>query len=133
MANFVAHFAIHVDDVDRAQRFYKQAFGWRFEPWGPPGFPRVFTGDDETGVTEGALHQREEAHQPPLRGYRCSISVASISDTKEAITASGGVVSGPVFELPGVGKILNFEDPEGNVVAAVEDEPHLPMSASRKP
>ncbi len=38
--------------------------------------------------------------------------MASITETKEAITASGGVVSGPVVELPGVGKILNFEDPE---------------------
>ena len=54
-----------------------------------------------------------------MRGYRCSISVASTTETKQAITAGGGVVSGPVFELPGVGKILNFEDPEGNVVAAV--------------
>ena len=56
--------------------------------------------------------------------------MASITETKEAITASGGVVSGPVFELPGVGKILNFEDPEGNVVAAVEYEPLLPMAVS---
>ena len=130
-ANFVAHFAIHVDDVARAQRFYKQAFGWRFEPWGPPGFFRVLTGDDEVGVTEGALHQREESQHPPLRGYRCSIGVASTTETKQAITAGGGTVTGPVFELPGVGKILNFEDPEGNVVAAVEYEPHLPMAVSR--
>jgi len=86
---------------------------------GATRFFRIFAGDDQVGVTEGALHQREDARHPPLRGYRCSISVASTTETKQAITAGGGVVSGPVFELPGVGKILNFEDPEGNVVAAV--------------
>ena len=60
-------------------------------------------------------------HSGTLRraASRCSISVASTTETKQAITAGGGVVSGPAFELPGVGKILNFEDPEGNVVAAV--------------
>jgi len=132
MANFVAHFAIHVDDVERAQRFFEQAFGWRFEPWWGAGFPPdFFAGDDQVGVTEGALHQCEDTHDPPLRGCRCSIGVASVTETKQVITAGGGMVSGPVFELPGVGKILNSKDPAGNVVAVVEYEPHLPMAVSR--
>ena len=33
----LAAFAIHADDVERAVRFYEAVFGWRFEPWGPPG------------------------------------------------------------------------------------------------
>ena len=37
MPNNLASFAIHVDDVDRARRFYQAVFGWNFEPWGPPG------------------------------------------------------------------------------------------------
>ena len=131
MANFVAHFAIQADDVVRARGFYEQAFGWRFEPWGPPGFFRVFTGEDEVGLTEGALYGRSQGEgPPPTNAYRCSISVADIEATKQAITEAGGTVSGPVFELPGVGKILNFDDPEGNAVAAVEYLPGDPRSAS---
>ena len=40
----LASFAIHVDDVDRARRFYEAIFGWQFEPWGPPGFYLILTG-----------------------------------------------------------------------------------------
>ena len=42
MPNNVAPFAIHADDLPRARQFYERAFGWHFEPWGPPDF---FSGD----------------------------------------------------------------------------------------
>ena len=44
MANNLASFAIHADDVQRCRRFYEAVFGWRFEPWGPPDFYLVHTG-----------------------------------------------------------------------------------------
>ena len=132
MANFVAHFAIQADDLDRARTFYTGVFGWRFEPWGPPGFFRVFTGPEtEAGVTEGGLSGRPTDGQgPSLNAYRCSISVESVTALKQTIEAHGGRVTGPIFELPGVGKILNFEDSEGNVVAAVEYEATDPRSVN---
>ena len=34
----VAHFAINAGDIPRAQRFYQNVFGWKFTPYGPPGF-----------------------------------------------------------------------------------------------
>ena len=46
MANNLASFAIRVDDVDRARAFYEAVFAWRFEPWGPPGFYLIHTGDE---------------------------------------------------------------------------------------
>ncbi len=122
MANFIAHFAIQADDLDRARDFYQRAFGWRFEPWGPPGFFVIQTGaSDEAGVTEGALSVRPtNGPEPRLNAYRCSISVASASAARDAIIEHGGEVIGPIFELPEVGKIVSFVDPEGNVAAAVE-------------
>jgi predicted enzyme related to lactoylglutathione lyase len=54
MPNHVAHFAIHADDLPRARRFYEQAFGWHFEPWGPPDFFMIRTGsvDDAAHAVE---------------------------------------------------------------------------------
>ena len=46
-ANNVVHFAVHADDLDRAQAFYAGVFGWRFEAWGPPDFFRIHTGTPE--------------------------------------------------------------------------------------
>ena len=61
MPNHVVHFAIHADDVERAKTFYATAFGWTFEPWGPPNFYNVRTGE---GGIMGALEKR----QVPLSG-----------------------------------------------------------------
>ena len=41
MSTSIAHFAINADDVEASRRFYGALFGWRFEPWGPPGFLRI--------------------------------------------------------------------------------------------
>ena len=29
----IVHFEIHVDDMERAKKFYGEIFGWRFEDW----------------------------------------------------------------------------------------------------
>jgi membrane protein DedA with SNARE-associated domain len=49
MTYAIVHFEIPADDVARAQKFYKQAFGWKisdpwkmtglFERWGAPSLP----------------------------------------------------------------------------------------------
>lgn len=129
MVNFVAHFGIQADDLDRARAFYGDVFGWRFEPWGPADYFKVYTGEASgVGVTEGGLGRRPtpdgsgtvEPAAAPLFAYRCSISVASIETAVEAIEAHGGRMLSPIVELPGVGKVAQFEDPERNVVAVVE-------------
>src|ERR1700720_1225240 len=48
MANNLSFFSIHVDNLDRARAFYERVFGWRFEPWGPPGFYLIHTGDEKS-------------------------------------------------------------------------------------
>ncbi len=128
MANNVVHFAIHADDLVRAQRFYSVVFGWRFEAWGPPDFFRIHTGDAIHPGIEGALEKRRVALREGdagIRAFTCTISVTDIAVTRADLIANGAKV---LFEgaIPTVGKILNFEDPEGNLVAAMQYEPqHL--------
>jgi len=118
MPNPLCHFAIHADDCDRAMSFYEAVFGWQFEPWGPPGFWRIHTG--QPGV-EGALHQRHEALTGSgMRGYECSFAVEDIEKTAERITASGGRITMPAFLIEGVGTVIKFEDPEGNLASAMQ-------------
>jgi len=131
MPNPVCHFAINADDCQRALAFYQAVFGWKFQPWGPPGFWRIITG--QPGV-EGALHQR---HEPltgtGVRGFECSISVQDIKTTAESITTHGGRVIVPGFVIQGVGTVMKFLDTEGNVVSAIQYMPGVfeSMGASR--
>lgn len=122
MSNHVAFFAIHADEVERARRFYERVFGWRFEAWGPPDFYLVSTGSDAS--VRGALHARQEPLEGTgMRGWECSVSVTSVAETAERIAEHGGTVISEEAEIPGVGRVIRFEDTEGNVAAAVQYEP----------
>ena len=53
------HFAINADDVPRAKRFYEEAFGWTFTPWGPPGFYQTrTTGDVQFDAVRDAIGEQ---------------------------------------------------------------------------
>jgi uncharacterized protein len=119
----VAHFSINADNVDRARGFYGNTFGWKFEPWGPPGFYMVNTGDAENGALLGSLQGRREliAGQKMI-GYECTISVPSINDTIRAIEQQKGKIVMAKTTIAGVGTLVFFEDTEGNVAGAMEYE-----------
>ncbi len=123
MPNNVLHFAVHADDLDRARQFYEEVFGWRFEAWGPPDFFRIHTGTPEDPGIAGALEKR---HVPlegeSSTGFTCTISVSDLAATQAAIEKHGGKIVFPEFEIPTVGRIVQFEDTEGNIVSAMQYE-----------
>lgn len=118
MPNDLAHFAIHADDCARAQKFYETVFGWRFEPWGPPGFWRIQT---SPGAIEGALHRRQHpVSGRGMIGFQCTISVGDVKAIATAIEQAGGKVTLQPFVIETVGTLIQFEDTEGNAVAAMQ-------------
>lgn len=123
MANNLASFAIHADDVQRCRRFYEAVFEWKFEPWGPPDFYLVHTGDDSHPGVEGLMHKRQ---QPRGAGgpncFECTIAVSDLDRVTKAIAANGGRVLMDRAPVPTVGILTKFEDPEGNVVGAMRYE-----------
>ena len=125
MPHNVVHFAIHADDLARARRFYEEAFGWRFEPWGPPDFYLVATGTDEEPGIHGSLQRRRSPVEGQgLIGYECTISVDDVDATAKRVETHGGKVLMPKAEIPGVGRLIQFEDTEGNVVCAMHYDEH---------
>ncbi len=120
MANNIAFFAIHADDVQRARRFYERVFDWRFEAWGPPDFYLITTGSGEDSQVQGALQGRlEPLEGRGMRGYECSIAVDSVDETAHRIEEHGGTITLEKSVIPGVGWLVKFRDPEGNEAAAV--------------
>ncbi len=115
----VRHFSINADDVPRARRFYEQVFGWAFQPWGPPGFFMIATGESE-GRPLGSLQGRREL-VPGLRlnGFECTIAVDDVDAVAAAVVAGGGRILMEKATIPGVGDLIFFEDPEGNVAGAM--------------
>ena len=127
MANNLASFAIHADDVQRCRRFYEAVFHWQFEPWGPPDFYLVHPGDEGKPGVQGLMHKRQE---PRGTGgpncFECTIAVDDLDAVTAAIAANGGRILMAKAPVPTVGVLTKFEDTEGNVLGAMayEQEPH---------
>ncbi|MBL8990421.1 MAG: VOC family protein [Phycisphaerae bacterium] len=120
MPNDIAHFAIHADDCQRAKRFYESAFGWKFQPWGPPGFWLIET---SKGAVGGSLQQRQHpVAGRGMIGFECTIGVADIRAAAAAIEKAGGSITMKPFVIERVGTLIQFQDTEGNSVAAMQYE-----------
>jgi predicted enzyme related to lactoylglutathione lyase len=123
----IAHFAINAGDLSQARRFYENVFGWKFQAWGPPGFFMIETGD--AGAPEpamrGSLQQRREiVPGVAMRGFECTIAVDDILAAGRAIEANGGTIAMPVCALTGIGRLLFFQDPDGNIAGAMQYDPN---------
>jgi uncharacterized protein len=112
----IRHFAINADDVPATRRFYETLFGWTFEePFGP-GFLRTTS----AGAAVGAIQARR-ALLPDARttGFECTFAVDDVDATARAVVASGGRVVMDKSVIPGVGELIFFADPSGNVAGAM--------------
>ena len=115
------HFEIHVSDMERAMKFYGEAFGWSFQDWGNftgmPYFGAITGDEDEPGIN-GALVQRygepPEVGQTP-NAYVCTIGVKDYDTTEARILANGGQVAMPKTALAGMAWQGYYFDAEGNI------------------
>jgi predicted enzyme related to lactoylglutathione lyase len=112
------HLALNADDVQRAKVFYENVFGWKFEPWGPPDYYQVRNAGD--GVI-GALQGRREL-KPGARmlGFEATMGVGDLGAAIAGVEAAGGKVATTPIYIEGVGRLVYFEDTEGNLVGAMQ-------------
>jgi predicted enzyme related to lactoylglutathione lyase len=98
-----------VTDLEQAKRFYSEAFGWRFNDYGPEyagiQSPQGGSAPEVGGLTTG---QEVRAGGPFVLLYS-----TDLNRSVEAVKNAGGqVVNGP-YEFPG-GRRFHFTDPSGN-------------------
>ncbi len=119
-----SYFEIQANDVQRAVRFYKSAFGWTFTR--VEGLPVEYW-RIETGGVRGGLLQRPAPPPAPEQGtnaFVCSMEVADFDATQSLITDGGGVIALPKFAVPGVCWQGYFLDPEGNTFGIFQPDPN---------
>ena len=119
MTPTLKHFSINADDIARARRFYEKIFGWTFEPWGPPDFYMIGMGEPESGMRGSLQRRRALAPGLKLNGLECTFAVDDVEKVAAAVRANGGRVLMERTILPGIGELIFFQDPEGNVAGAM--------------
>ncbi|MBK8848432.1 MAG: VOC family protein [Bacteroidetes bacterium] len=121
MSNKLTHFAIHIDDMERAKSFYDGVFDWDFQSYGQEDFLQIKADKSENSELIGALQSRKYSPVPDkIIGLECSISVENIDDIIEKVNANGGQVLMPRTAIPYVGWIAKFLDTEGNLICAMQ-------------
>lgn len=112
----IQHFEIPADDIERAQKFYKEVFGWGMQKWSNPENPVkdywYFNTEDESGDKglSGGMMKRQ-APEHTVTNY---ITVSSIDEYKSKIEQAGGKIMIPKTEIPDMGFYVIFLDSENN-------------------
>jgi predicted enzyme related to lactoylglutathione lyase len=119
MTPTLKHFSINADDLARARRFYEKIFGWTFHAWGPPGFFMIAMGEPESGVRGSLQGRRELEPGLKLNGLECTFAVDDVERVAAAVRANGGRILMERTILAGIGELIFFQDPEGNVAGAM--------------
>ena len=119
----VQHFDIPIDDLDRAQKFYKDVFGWDMKKVINPANPQAELWMCETedvngnkGLTGGLMKRK---YLPAVTNY---IAVLSIDECVSKIEQSGGKVTVPKTEIQNMGFFAMFQDSENNLFGLYEEQ-----------
>ena len=115
----VVHFEIDAKKPDRAASFYEKVFDWKIEKWkGPIDYWLITTGNPKDLGIDGGLSKRTEDKPSTVN----TIDVPSVDKFAKKIQENGGKIVRPKMAVPGVGWMVYFEDPEGNVWGLMESD-----------
>ena len=139
--NRVVHFEIQADDLERAQKFYEQVFGWKFQVMGAeygayrvietgPGPDEMAKGNvkmEDLGINGGMMKRNaplpEDGKSP--NAYTCIISVDNIDTYIAKAEAAGAKPQTERMDVPGVGVLAYCKDPEGNIFGILQPSPMM--------
>lgn len=121
MKNKLTHFAIHIDDIERAKKFYDGVFEWGFNSYGQDDFLQIKAGKSENAELIGALQSRKYSPVPEkIIGFECTIAVENLDETTERVKNNGGEILMEKTIIPYVGYIAKFLDTEGNLICGMQ-------------
>lgn len=117
----VEHFELAADNLDRAQKFYSELFGWEFEHQNFGDFEYTFIKtkgqDGQPGMGGGMMKRQMPEHS--VLNY---IGVQSIEDTLNQLQELGGKIMMPKKHLKGAGYMAICRDTEDNIFGLWESE-----------
>jgi predicted enzyme related to lactoylglutathione lyase len=106
-------------NVEAAQRFYSQLFGWKAQSTPMPNLAyTVFKDGDE--MLAGMMEQPPEAKGQPSM-WASYFAVADADATFAKATRMGAQVLVPLMDIPDVGRFGWLQDPQGAVFAILKN------------
>jgi predicted enzyme related to lactoylglutathione lyase len=115
--NPFVHFELAADDVGAAKKFYKKLFDWKLQDTGPEmgNYTLIDFGSKSSG---GGMTAKMMPKQPTA--WLSYVEVASVKKTMAKVEKAGGKVWVAYQEIPGMGAIGVFSDPQGAALGVWE-------------
>ncbi|WP_062355539.1 VOC family protein [Herbidospora yilanensis] len=110
MGNPIAWFDLTSKNAGVSRSFYSEVFGWKIDVDPQMGYGMVDTGSAE-GIPGGIGENPDAA--PALVVY---LVVDNAEETLKQVEANGGQRDVPPYEIPGIGTMATFKDPDGITV-----------------
>jgi uncharacterized protein len=126
MSGRVVHFEIPADDVERAQNFYREAFGWQIQPMPEMQYTMVSTtAVNEKGMPSdpGAINGGMMKRQDPLSTPVITVDVDDIDSALQKVESLGGSTVVGKQDVGGMGFAAYFKDSEGNLMGMWQSPP----------
>jgi uncharacterized protein len=124
----VVHFELPADDTGRAQKFYKDLFGWDIQKAGEMPYWIVHTVETdekmmpkESGAINGGMLKRDEQNDPGSSNPVLVIKVESTEDYCKKVEAAGGKIVLNTRKVGDMGLYARIKDTEGNVIGLWQD------------
>lgn len=118
MSHPVVHFEILGKDGGKLQEFYGNLFGWKINADNPMKYGLVAA---EKGGIGGGIGGMEGPGENSVVIY---VAVPDPQAMLDKAVAMGGKVIVPVTHIPGMVTFAQFQDPQGNIMGVVKDDPN---------
>jgi predicted enzyme related to lactoylglutathione lyase len=110
MGNPFVHLDLSTTDPAAAKKFYGAVFDWKFQD-----FPQMnWTGIDVGAGVGGGLGPKQDPQQPT--SWTAYVSVDDVRATMTKAAENGAIVVVPHMEVPGMGWLGVFVDPQGGTI-----------------
>ncbi len=111
MGRPVVHWELWSENPDKAAEFYRQVFDWNIQLIPDLKYHVVDTGGG--GINGGIMKPQRGPWPGKLAFY---IDVDDLDAYAEKIRRAGGKIVVEKMDVPGVGRLSLFEDPDGRVL-----------------
>jgi len=122
-------FDLLTEDVPKAQRFYKELFGWRFAGQ-PTDYVMIYSGDKPIG---GIVPHENKDPKVPESMWIAYLSVEDVDAADKIAKERGGEILDGPFDVKGRGRMAVIKDPEGAKLVLIRAEGGDPVQSDVGP